>query len=122
MRRVPGAGGVSGDPAKHYAISTYLSAVSPLTCSPRSAMFRFCVTTWQNASAEPSIVDSPSASFPAHTGLFAHKASKSPSSPSSCNTADMAKPLAPRGSDRPQVVPSWSRGQATSSLAIRNAW
>ena len=62
----------------------------------------------QTPTQPPALSTTFSAKLP--TGLFAHKASKSSSTPSSCNTADMAKPLAPRGSDRPQVVPSRSRG------------
>ena len=38
--RVPGAGGVSGGPAKHWALAIHVSATAPCTCNPVSASAR----------------------------------------------------------------------------------
>ena len=52
--RVPGAGGVSGWPAKHWTMLIQCLAASPRTDSDVSATLRVCVTTWQKATASPS--------------------------------------------------------------------
>jgi hypothetical protein len=44
-RRAPGAGGVSGGPAKHCAVAIHAAAALPRTARRVSAMFRTCVTT-----------------------------------------------------------------------------
>jgi hypothetical protein len=48
-------GGFSGGPAKHCAIAIHEIAVSPTTFSVVSAIFRTCVTTWQNSTALPAM-------------------------------------------------------------------
>src|SRR5277367_1420499 len=53
-KRVPGAGGFSGGPAKHCAIDIHALALAPATFSFVSATFRVCVTTWQNSTASPA--------------------------------------------------------------------
>ncbi|MEO0763937.1 MAG: alpha/beta fold hydrolase [Pseudomonadota bacterium] len=55
FRRVPGAGGSSGGPAKHCAMAIHRVAAGPVTVRGTSATFRVWVTTWQKASAGPSM-------------------------------------------------------------------
>jgi hypothetical protein len=66
LNLVPGAGGVCGGPAKHWACAIQRAAASPRTTSRVSATLRVCVTTWQNSTALPSTSRSSSVSFHRH--------------------------------------------------------
>src|SRR5690606_24811915 len=49
--RVPGAGGASGGPARHWAMLIQLLATSPCTCKAGAASLRVCAPTWRDSTA-----------------------------------------------------------------------
>ena len=53
---MPGNGGEEALPAKHCAIDIHSVEVLPLNFKFTSFIFLTCVTTWQNSSANPSIL------------------------------------------------------------------
>ena len=53
---IPGSGGKDALPAKHCAIDIHSVEVFPFNFKFTSFTFLTCVTTWQNSSANPSIL------------------------------------------------------------------